>query len=109
MSDANIINYLVYRPLSIALCANDFVKFTNTSSVLTCATGNSQSTSLLNHAVLLTGYSSTAWYIKNSWGTSYGKYGYLLITRTTSANCGIGYYITTLSTTNGLVRPTTAS
>jgi len=34
-----------------------------------------------NHAVLAVGYTSSAWKIKNSWGTSWGESGYIRITK----------------------------
>jgi len=34
-----------------------------------------------NHAVLAVGYTSSAWKIKNSWGSSWGESGYIRITK----------------------------
>lgn len=47
---------------------------------------------IINHAVLLVGYTDTYWIIKNSWGTSWGDNGYIYITRdrTNNKNCRIG-------------------
>jgi C1A family cysteine protease len=52
------------------------------SGVLTAPT-----TCNLNHAVLATGYSSSYWKIKNSWGSSWGESGYIRFSRT-SSGCG---------------------
>ena len=49
----------------------------------------------LDHAVLITGYGTTAdgqdyWMVKNSWGTDWGRDGYMMLTRGEN-HCGIGY------------------
>lgn len=43
---------------------------------------------MLNHMVLLVGYNSTSWKIKNSWGTTWGVNGYMTLTLTGN-NCGL--------------------
>ena len=44
-------------------------------------------TNTADHAVLLVGYNSTHWFIKNSWGTTWGDNGFGYISKT--ADCGL--------------------
>jgi len=78
-------------PLSIAVAANDFQMYD--SGILEC-----QYTQL-NHGVLLVGYGTEAgkdfWIVKNSWGQNWGEQGFVRVSTTAGANCGIGSYIAT--------------
>jgi C1A family cysteine protease len=51
---------------------------------------------VINHAVLLIGYTETEWIIKNSWGTAWGMKGIIYISRNPANNCGVGHYVFTL-------------
>lgn len=41
-----------------------------------------------DHYVLLFGYNSTHWFVKNSWGTAWGDYGIGYILKNNSCNIG---------------------
>jgi len=45
---------------------------------------------VLNHALLIVGFTSEYWIVKNSWGTSWGSSGYVFIQRNSNANGGAG-------------------
>jgi len=60
--------------------------YVGSSGKVTCNT-----TSKIDHAVLLYGYNSTHWFIKNSWGTNWGDNGFGYIPKT--ADCGIRTYV----------------
>ncbi len=74
--------------MSVGVSGSDFSFYSVGSSGLI----NSCSLSTyIDHAVLLYGYNTTHWFIKNSWGTIWGNqgYGYILKTR----DCGITQYV----------------
>jgi hypothetical protein len=47
-----------------------------------------------DHAVLLIGYNSTHWFIKNSWGTDWGDKGFGYIQKTN--DCALRKYVDVL-------------
>lgn len=48
------------------------------------------STAKVDHAVLLVGFDSGKWIVKNQWGENWGEDGYIYITRDRTGNCKIG-------------------
>jgi len=92
VDDDTIKQYLnTIGPLSIAVAADDFQSYD--SGILDC-----QYTQL-DHGVLLVGYGtengSDYWIIKNSWGANWGEEGFVRVSQTAGANCGVGDYIAT--------------
>jgi C1A family cysteine protease len=82
--------------VSVAIEANQFAFQYYSSGVLTGTCGTT-----IDHAVLVVGYGTQSnlgyWYVKNSWGTSWGENGYVLICNNCNANgaegeCGINMY-----------------
>ncbi len=49
------------------------------------------SNSELNHAVLLVGYNTSHWFIKNSWGISWGNNGFGYISK--ENDCGMHSWV----------------
>lgn len=45
----------------------------------------------VNHAILLVGYNTSHWFIKNSWNTNWGDNGYAYISKT--ADCNLHTYV----------------
>jgi C1A family cysteine protease len=77
-------------PLNIILASDSMQNYapTNQNNVLRCSVNEKP-----DHAVMLVGYTSTYWIIKNSWGSDWGISGYVYVTRdrTNNANCKIGH------------------
>ena len=70
---------LVVRPISVAVDATNWSAY-KTGVFNNCGTK-------LNHGVLLIGVTDQAWKVKNSWGTSWGISGFILLAR--GNTCGI--------------------
>jgi len=77
------------QPVSIAIEADQSVFQSYKSGVLTGSCGQN-----LDHGVLLVGYGTYTdgtpyWKVKNSWGTSWGMNGYILIEKSNKDLCGV--------------------
>jgi C1A family cysteine protease len=83
LADAQLIDLLQKGPVAISINSDGWVNYG--SGTYECY--NSQ----VNHAVLLIGYTSDYWIIKNQWGSLWGMEGFMKISRIPSKNCGIGY------------------
>lgn len=84
-----LMSAVAQQPVSIAIQANQPAFQSYKSGVLTGNCGQR-----LDHGVLATGYGTWTdgtpyWTVKNSWGTSWGMNGYILIERSTADKCGV--------------------
>lgn len=86
-SEAALMSAVAQQPVSVAIQANQLAFQTYKSGVLTGTCGDR-----LDHGVLAVGYGTLDgvdfWKVKNSWGTSWGMDGYILIARADN-KCGI--------------------
>jgi cathepsin L len=85
----DLMSAVFQQPVSIAIQANHLAFQSYKSGVLTAGCGQR-----LDHGVLAVGYGSTLngidyWRIKNSWGTTWGDDGYILIDRSDANLCGV--------------------
>lgn len=71
--------------------------FTKAYQIITnyCSSGvyddHSCSSSTVNHAMLVVGYTKDAWILKNWWGSHWGENGYMRLKRRVN-RCGIANY-----------------
>lgn len=83
-----LMSAVAQQPVSIAIQANQVAFQSYTSGVLTGKCGTS-----LDHGVLAVGYGTLNgvdyWKVKNSWGTTWGEAGYILIERSDDNLCGV--------------------
>lgn len=83
-----LMSAVALTPVSIAIQANQAAFQSYQSGVLTGRCGQN-----LDHGVLATGYGTLNgvdyWQVKNSWGTSWGQNGYILIERSSADLCGV--------------------
>jgi C1A family cysteine protease len=95
-SDSAMENAAAAGCVSVAIEADQTAFQYYSSGVLTGTCGTS-----IDHAVLVVGYGTMSgteyWKVKNSWGTSWGEQGYVLICRNCNKNgnmgeCGINMY-----------------
>ena len=83
-----LMSAVAQQPVSIAIQANQLAFQSYSGGVLTGTCGQR-----LDHGVLATGYGTLNgvdyWQVKNSWGTSWGLNGYILIERSDADKCGV--------------------
>jgi C1A family cysteine protease len=79
-------------PLMIGVYANTGFSFYSSGTYAGCPTN---AMSLINHAILLVGWTSTGWIAKNQWGTSWGNAGYIELDFT--YDCGLRYLMGSVS------------
>ncbi|MCK9357835.1 MAG: C1 family peptidase [Dehalococcoidia bacterium] len=87
--EAALARALVERgPLVVAIDASSALfRFYSSGTIMDRRCGTR-----LNHAVLLVGYTPTAWVLQNSWGQDWGAQGYVQIGRNAGNLCGIAAY-----------------
>jgi C1A family cysteine protease len=87
-SDEALMAAVAKQPVSVAIEADQSAFQFYSSGVLTAACGSN-----LDHGVLVVGYNSAAWIVKNSWGPDWGDNGYIQLARGTAydpaGQCGI--------------------
>ena len=90
--DPEIIKAIILeKPVIAAVCGIDFAFYypssdNNSSRTLRCKRQNK----VIDHSVLLIGYTETEWIVKNHWGKGWGVDGYAYISRNPSEDCCIG-------------------
>lgn len=75
-SESALINAIAKQPVAVAVTAGNTEWKQYKSGVL-----SSCSTTTIDHAVLAVGYTSTAFTMKNQWGTNWGNKGYVSLKR----------------------------
>jgi len=84
----DLMSAVAQQPVSIAIQANQKAFQSYSSGVLTGRCGQK-----LDHGVLVVGYGTSSgtdyWKVKNSWGSSWGMDGYILIERSDADLCGV--------------------
>jgi hypothetical protein len=80
-----------YGPITVGIWASDpSFDWAGPSGLISCGPVSS-----INHAVLLIGYNTTHWFIKNSWGTSnWGNNGFGYVDKTAGKDCNIRVSVT---------------
>lgn len=83
LSDGELIALLQIRPVAIAISSVGWENYGG--GVFACGINP-----VIDHAVLLVGYTDQFWIIKNQWGPNWGESGYMRVTRDRMRNCQIG-------------------
>jgi len=82
-TDAGLTSAINSRPVSVAVEAAGRAFQAYRSGVFSGPCGQN-----LDHAILAVGWTSNAYIVKNSWGTSWGESGYMRMSRSTNT-CGV--------------------
>lgn len=85
-NDAQLAAAVAKGPVSVAIEADQTSFQSYTSGIFSGPCGTT-----LDHAVLVVGYTDAYWIMKNSWGTTWGAEGYMMMARGKGAEgiCGI--------------------
>lgn len=84
-----------YGPINVGIRGTDAnFMYAGSSGLISCG-----SSSVIDHAIVLVGYNSTHWFIKNSWGTSWGDNGYGYISKNRTNDCNIRQYVSEMQVT----------
>jgi len=86
---ADLETAVVQQPVAVLVQANQAVFQSYSSGVITSGCGTA-----LDHAITVVGYGTYAnqgaWFVKNSWGATWGVQGYVYISNDASYNSGYG-------------------
>ena len=87
---------VTYGPINVGVYATDLnFNYAGSSGLITCSPAPG-----VDHAVLLVGYNASHWFIKNSWGTSWGHNGYGYISKNTANDCNIRQFVSEMQVSN---------
>lgn len=80
---------VTYGPINVGVYASDpNFMYAGSSGLISCSTPYT-----VDHAIVLVGYNTTHWFVKNSWGTSWGHNGFGYISKSTGNDCNIRQYV----------------
>jgi hypothetical protein len=83
LSDLELIYLLQTGPVVVAVASQDWEYYGG--GVMNCQLNVTE-----DHAVLLVGYTTQYWIVKNSWGPKWGENGFIRISRNRDHNCRMG-------------------
>ncbi len=92
ISDPEQIKQIIMKkPVVAAVCGADLAFYSPSSPTTSARTLKCKpSNTIIDHSVLLVGYTETEWIVKNHWGKGWGIEGYAYISRNPSEDCCIG-------------------